>query len=365
MDSRLKEIFIDCIRIDATSSKEKPMADYIRSFLLPLGYTITEDDASKYSESNTGNIHILVGNNPEFALLSHMDTARSTKGVTPKFLSDRITSDGSTVLGVDNRAGIATILFTLEKIAKEKITTKSFCVAFTTCEETTLEGSRRITFPITPPKAIVLDSYLSPGAIINKAFGAIAFKITINGKATHAAIAPEKGIHAISIAADVLKLIPNGKIDGDVTINVGKINGGSETNVVPDLTVIEGEIRAMEQKKALQWYEKIVADIQGNVAEKAVSIDYEYRWDFEPYTINENSDVYMTVKKAFEQIGIHAEPRFSWGGSDANSLNAKGIDAVNLGIGAQNPHGNDEFILYEDFENTKNLVAVLTMNGVV
>ena len=39
----------------------------------------------------------------------------------------------------------------------------------------------------------------------------------------------------------------------------------------------------------------------------------------------------------------------SMGGSDANAMNKKGIKTINLGVGAQNPHGNDEFILYEDF----------------
>jgi len=58
-------------------------------------------------------------------------------------------------------------------------------------------------------------------------------------------------------------------------------------------------------------------------------------------------------------VGLASNPIDYLGGSDANALNAKGIPSVNLGIGAQNPHGNDEFILLEDLHRSAELASAL------
>ena len=98
-----------------------------------------------------------------------MDTARTTKNVNPVILSDRITSSGDTVLGVDNRVGIAAILYTIEKLNKQKITHKDFTVAFTTCEETTLLGSKNLEVNGSIKMGFVLDSSFRPGTFISSA----------------------------------------------------------------------------------------------------------------------------------------------------------------------------------------------------
>jgi tripeptide aminopeptidase len=56
----------------------------------------------------------------------------------------------------------------------------------------------------------------------------------------------------------------------------------------------------------------------------------------------------MDISTALKKVGLVPKANISLGGSDANSLNAKGIPSVNIGIGAQNPHSNEEFIFIED-----------------
>ncbi|MDY0083038.1 MAG: M28 family peptidase, partial [Ignavibacteriaceae bacterium] len=143
-EQRLINLFLEVAKINALSGNEKPIADFIKSFLVKLGYQISEDDSKHQTNSNTGNLICKIGTGGSFVLLSHMDTARPTKDVKPIIHKEKITSSGDTVLGVDNRAGVAALLFTLEKIALEKIPVKDFTVAFTTCEETTLFGSKNL-----------------------------------------------------------------------------------------------------------------------------------------------------------------------------------------------------------------------------
>ncbi|MBI9060318.1 MAG: M20/M25/M40 family metallo-hydrolase [Labilibaculum sp.] len=288
-----------------------------------------------------------------------MDTARSTRGVKPILKKDRITSDGSTVLGVDNRVGIAILLFLTEKIIKEKTPVESFTLAFTTCEETTLGGSRNLALNNKIKRGFIFDSHQAPGKYINSSFGAAGFTINIFGKAAHSGIEPEKGINALQIAVKALSKIKTGRLADDTTINFGKIEGGTATNVVPDKIFVNGEVRSNTMEKV----EKHISIISQKFQEAAKSlcgkIEFKWEWDFKPYRVPSNSKIISEIKNAISNANIEPIESISKGGSDANSFNEKGIQSINLGIGAQNPHSNDEFILLEDLQKSFNIAYEL------
>ncbi|MEP0862021.1 MAG: M20/M25/M40 family metallo-hydrolase [Ignavibacterium sp.] len=346
--SRLIEIFLQVIRINALSANEKPLADFINSFLSQLGYKVEFDDSSKFTNSNTGNLICKVGSGGDFVLTAHMDTARPTENVKPVIREDRITSSGDTVLGVDNREGVAVLLYTLERVALDKIPVKDFTVAFTTCEETTLFGSKYLGLNGNIKKGFVFDSGYRPGSFIYSACGAIGFNLKIFGRASHSGIAPEKGINSLLIAANAITKLPLGRIDEETTMNIGTLKSGSAVNVIPELTEMVGEVRSFNLDKAEKYFRQLVNTFEDEANKLNARIEYDYFWDFKPYTIKENSDVYKEIVKAITKVGLVPNPKISLGGSDANSLNANGIESVNIGIGAQNPHSNDEFVYVED-----------------
>ncbi len=348
MNSRLIDIFLQAASINALSQNEKPIADFIKNFLSGTSFNISEDESRALSGSNTGNLIIRVGDGGSFVLLSHMDTARPTLKMRPVFQNGRITSAGDTVLGVDNRLGISVLLYTLEKIHKEKIPVKNFTIAFTTCEETTLLGSKNLKPGTHVNRGFVFDSSFRPGNFINSACGSKGFKVRIKGRASHSGIAPEKGINAIAAAANALYKVKQGRIDDDTTLNIGKINGGSAVNVVPEEVYLEGEVRSFNTSRVTELIgevKKIFADESGKLN---AEMEFESNWDFKPYTVESFNPVYQEITEILKKTGLNPEPRISLGGSDANSLNESGIASVNLGIGAQNPHSNDEFVLIED-----------------
>ena len=346
--SRLVEIFLNVIKINALSANEKPLADYILNFLKNLGYEVYTDDSNKFTGSNTGNVICKVGDGGDFILTSHMDTARPTENVKPVIQDGKITSSGDTVLGVDNRAGVATLLYVLEKIKKENLDVKNFTVAFTTCEETTLFGSKYLQVNGNIKKGFVFDSGYRPGKFIYSACGAIGFNFKVFGKASHSGISPESGINSLLVSARSISRLPLGRIDEDSTMNIGILKSGSAVNVVPELTEMQGEVRSFNEEKAEKYFKGIIEVFEEEAKKLNARIEYNYYWDFKPYTIKETSEVYREIMRAIEKAGLKPEPRISLGGSDANSLNANGIEAVNIGIGAQNPHSNDEFIFIED-----------------
>ena len=352
IDKRLIEIFLEVAKIEGISGKEKSVAEYIKNSLRKLSLTFTTDNSADHSKSDTGNIICKFGDGGNRVLLSHMDTARTTYGLKPVLKEDRITSDGRTVLGVDNRVGVAVLLYLAEKVINNNISINDFTIAFTTCEETSLEGSKNLDLNGRMKLGFVFDSYLRPGKFISISYGASSFRVIIIGKASHSGIAPEQGINALKIAVNALSRIKLGRINPSTTVNVGIIRGGTAVNVVPGEVTLEGEVRSIDIPMAEKCLEEIRKIILESANEMGGKIKFESRWDFKPYTLKIKSRVYQNIFKAISKVGLKPEPSISWGGSDANSLNDKGIQAVNIGIGAQNPHSNEEFILYEDLQKS-------------
>jgi len=358
-EKRLIDIFLQLIKIEALSQHEKPVADHIHAFLTSLNLNPYFDESNSKTKSNTGNLLCKVGGGGDVMFLSHMDTARSTAAVKPRILADRIASDGTSVLGVDNRAGIAIILYALEKMLLEKNATKDFTIAFTTCEESSLAGSLNLEIAGNIKKCFIFDSSLRPGSFIYSSCGSKSLHITIEGKASHSALAPEKGINSIAIAARALSKVKQGRIDAETTVNIGTISGGSATNVVPETTQLTGEVRSIAKGKV----EEVIHAIQSVFAEEASSqgagLVFKDEWDFKPYLIPPETEIYRDVLSVMGRVGLIPIPVVSLAGSDANSLNGRGIQAINLGIGAQNPHGNDEFIYTADLYKSSEIALEL------
>lgn len=346
--NHLIDLFLETAKIDALSGNEKSLADYIKSFLQKYNYTITEDNSNLFSNSNTGNLICRIGKGGDFVMTAHMDTARPTLNIKPKILEDKIVSSGDTVLGVDNRAGVSVLLFLLEKIALDKIPVKDFTVAFTTCEETTLFGSKHLGLNGQIKYGFVFDSGYRPGNFIYSACGALGFKIKVIGKASHSGIAPEKGINSLQIVSKAISQLPLGRIDDETTMNIGVLKSGSAVNVIPEIAELDGEVRSFDVTKVEKYFNSAVDIFNKEAEQMGGKIEVDSFWDFKPYTISESSPVFKETFRVMEKVGLKPTPKISLGGSDANSLNEKGIESVNLGIGAQNPHSNDEFIFIED-----------------
>lgn len=350
IDYNLKKIFVELTSIDATSGYEKPVADYIQNFVKNLGLESYVDEASEFSKGNTGNVVVPIMGGGEYFIASHMDTPRSTKNLKHQFLNDRITSDGTTPLGVDDRGGLSSILCALERAVKNN-TLKPCTLLFTVCEETTLAGSTYFKAPENIKYGFVFDSYMSPGCFVSQTCGLIEFHFKIRGKSAHAGISPEKGVNAIALAAKAMTTFPFGRLDSMNTANIGKINAGTATNVVCDEVTMVGELRSDTKEHGEQRIKEIIDNFTKICQDGGGSFEYEYFWDFTPYHIHKDDKPYRHFANIAESVGLKATPMPSMGGSDANAFNNKGIRTINIGVGAQNPHGNDEFILYKDFTN--------------
>jgi len=358
MDSkRLLKTFLDLVQIPSESGKEKPVTDYLVAKLKSLGLEVWVDDAGSKIGSNSGNIMgRLKGSLPgSIAFSSHQDTVVPGIGIKPQIADGIIRSDGTTILGADDKAGLACILEMFECIKDKPHPTIE--VVFDICEEVGLRGAAQFdTSKLESKYSVILDVDGAPGRINIAAPYQDVCKITIKGKPSHAGIAPEKGISAIVIASKAIASMKLGKIDDETTSNVGIISGGKANNIVPEECKVEMEARSRDEAKLNAQTKHMLDRFEEEAKKVDATIEVSKERVFMGYKFSETDPLPSLVAQAAKDVGLKPQFVRSGGGSVSNIFNAKGLASVVVGVGFENPHSKDEFLRISDLEASANWV---------
>lgn len=185
---------------------------------------------------------------------AHMDVVEPGSGKKSVLEKDgTIHSAGDTVLGADDISGILEILYGVQLVLDSGKPHKKIEILFTIGEELYVKGSDVFDYSkVTAKQAYVLDLSGAVGTAARRAPSIISVRAEIKGKAAHAGFEPENGIHAIFAAANAVSRLCMGHVDEETTFNIGTIQGGTVTNIVPDCCVLTGEIRSYDHGKALE-----------------------------------------------------------------------------------------------------------------
>ena len=234
---RLVNSFCDLVRIDSPSDEEEEVALHLTDRLSRLGFSVVRDAHGNVIASEDGANPLL--------LSAHMDTVEPGRGIQPIIKGNRITSDGTTILGGDCKAGVAAILEGLESVDEDETVRRPVQVVFTRGEEIGLVGASNLDYSIIrASEAVVFDGNGPVNTITGASPTYMRFDITVKGRAAHAGVEPEKGLSAIRIATEIINELPNGRLDDETTFNVGLISGGSVRNAVPAEATFGGEWRS-------------------------------------------------------------------------------------------------------------------------
>ncbi|MDR0660985.1 MAG: M20/M25/M40 family metallo-hydrolase [Prevotellaceae bacterium] len=313
-----------------------------------LGLSPYEDNTASVTGSNTGNIICKVNGGGNFVLVAHMDTIYSTKGVKPVLLDDRITSDDTTILGADNRLGIAVILYAIKNAIEQNIPIRPFTIAFTTCEETTLLGSKNIELDKAIASGFVFDSPLVPGHFVDQGVGVIGFEVKIKGRA---GFISNSSANATQIAVEAFSNYPFGNTATNVIANIGFTDGENAVNAASNFIMPHGELQSFSRTLVEEHAERI-KQIFAKAAEKyGGAVEYDAAWKFKPYHLVVTTEPYKRILDIFKSLRLKPKASISQGGCDANLLNERGIRTINLGVGIHKQHTNEEFVLLKDLEN--------------
>ncbi|MEN8906553.1 MAG: M20/M25/M40 family metallo-hydrolase [Clostridiales bacterium] len=344
--------FLDFAKIESLSLNERNIANKVKEKFSYVSDEIYEDDTSIKIGGNAGNIIINIKgdkNVPGILLSAHMDTVGPVKNKKPFISGDFIKTDGKTILGGDDIAGIVSILEAVKYIKKNKIEHGNIQIVISVAEEIGLLGVKNLDFDkINVKYGFVLDSTGDVGGVIIKSPSHNVIKTKIIGKSSHAGIEPEKGINAIHIAANAISKLNMGRIDDETTMNVGVIEGGRAANVVCNEVNIESEIRSLNREKLELETSKFVEIFNEEAKKLGGKVKCEVKCEYRNYEIDKNSSIIDILKIAAKESDLKLYLQSSGGGSDTNIYNEMGIDSVNLNVGADKIHSVEEQIKIED-----------------
>jgi tripeptide aminopeptidase len=350
---RVLQTLLDLLKIDGPALCERPIADYLIKYYKEIGIKLEEDDSGNKIEGNAGNLYCYIPGDEKcepIAFLAHMDTVKSTKGMEPIVTDEHIKTDGTAILGADDCLGVALMCELAHFLQETKTNHCPVEMIFTIAEEIGLLGIKNIDYKkIKSKTAYILDAGGEAGKIVSRAPSLERIKIIVKGKSAHSGACPEKGINAIAIAAKAISNIKQGRIDSETTLNIGKINGGEATNIVPESVSVEGEARSFKPDVLNEQVKNIEKQFQCAAYEFGGEIDFSHRLSFSTFDISKESLSVELAVEASKKIGLEYKITQTGGGSDANVLNLHGINSVALGIGYFNEHTNSEYISLEDF----------------
>ncbi len=345
---RILEEFCSLVAIDAVPFQERQMADRLKAILAQLGFTVEEDEAGDCYRGNSGNIYAyLAGTLPGDPLLfsAHMDTVEPGKNKKAVLHSDgTITSDGTTVLGADDLSGVVSILEAIQSIREQGILHRSIEVLFTIAEEYYLKGSKIFDYrKIKAKEAYVLDLDGTIGTAAIKAPTVIGFTARFMGKASHAGFAPEQGINAIAVAAEAITAIQQGRIDKEMTVNIGLAEGGKARNIVSAECILKGEVRCLNHQKALERINVIRESMNTAVKKYGAKLEFSISFGCIAYEVAGKHPVVKRFQNACKELSLPVKLIETFGGSDNNVFLRNGITGIVMACGMHKVHSCNEY----------------------
>jgi len=366
---RIKDEFLDLASISSMSRREGAIARRLESILKGMGASVEVDDAGEKVGGETGNVLARFAGTkpgaPPFLLSAHMDTVGPAEKIHLVVEGDIVHTDRTTVLGGDDKAGIVAIFEAIRVLREEGIPHGDIEVVLSICEETGLLGAKHFdTDRLKAKRGLVLDVD-GVCELITRAPVANRVSFTVTGLEAHAGICPERGLSAIQIASEAIAGMKLGRVDAETTANLGIMQGGLATNIVPTRVIVHGETRSLSVEKLEAQTEHMrrrfeeaagrhMVRLEGTAHRARVDIKVERQ--YERLDVADTARVVTLVAGAASGLGKSFRTRATGGGSDANVYTTRGIEIANLACGMRDIHTVNEWVDLKDLQTTASLV---------
>jgi len=386
-ESAAEAHLMNFLTVEGITGEEKAIGEAVAAALKKVGVpaaAIRFDNVHKKIPlpTQTGNLIVeLPGTRKGDRLLfsSHLDTVALCAGAKPMRQGDRIVTDGSTALGSDARTGCAVIVAMVETLLKHKLPHPPLTLLFTVREESGIHGARELDLKDLGGARMCFNvDTTHANMLLIAAVGQENWEAEIKGKASHAGVAPEKGISATLVGSIALAEAHRagwfGKVtkpEGAGTSNVGVFGGkdrkaaGDATNVVTDYVHITGEARSHDAafagtiaagyRDAFMKAREAVKTSDGETAE----VKFDAQPSYPPFKLDEKSPAVQYARRAVESLGMTPEVISSNGGLDANWLVKHGVPTVTFGSGQAEVHTVKEYVNLPEFIKGCRLAVVL------
>ena len=365
---RLAETFKALAQTSSPSKREGRLAADLQSRLDALGADTWIDNSAAATGSDTGNLIARLGAGvtaTPLIVCTHMDTVGPAEKIRVRFEDGVFRSDGTTILGADDKSAIAVVLEALQVVRERRIAHGPLELVFTTCEEIGLAGAKNLDFGrLNGRFGYALDASDTEG-LITRSPSADRFEIKVVGRDAHAGAHPEKGINAIHLAAKAMAGLAIGRIDPETTCNIGVIEGGTATNIVPPIVRLRGEARSHDEGKLarvtrgiLDAFEKTASDHRDPTGSDGLPrVESDVRRSYHRTRIADEHPLVSLATRAAANLNRPMKTKISGGGSDANIFFEKGIPLGILGTGMREVHTTREYVKLDDMVRAAELLV--------
>jgi len=355
---RLLQKFLEYSACASESYRERDFCLLLERELDELGLTWERQEIGAQVGSDGWNLRALLpGEGEPLLFCAHMDTVSPGAGVRPVVQDGVIRTDGTTVLGGDDKAGIAASLEALRAVAEEGGPHRPAELLFTICEEVGMLGSKHADYSrLLSREAVVLDGE-EVGSIVFQAAAHLELHFVILGRSAHAGISPEKGIHALKAAAECVAGIRCGHVSETGVVNVANLLCPGATNIVPERAEFDVELRSYEETELQELLRQICAHVERVCASWGARFEKSETRISRAFRLSPDAPVIRAACAAMEAQGICPALERTLGGSDLTWLSEHGIAAVNLGVGMQEVHSCKEFLRVDDLVSTAGILA--------
>ncbi len=356
-ESEILATFSKLTTIPSPSGHERAILEYIKARLEREGIGAYFDNADRHNESDAGNlIAKLSGSGSTVLFVAHADTVGSGKvPVHPVVRRGVVTTDGSSVLGADNKAAVAVLIEVLEELKTHARRPTVICV-FSTMEEKGAMGVKYLGLKEHVDYAFDLDGEGRPGAFVNRSLGYMPFTIMIKGKEAHAGHEPEKGRNALKAAGLIIANARLGK-DSSGTVNIGTVSSGSALNIVPGSAELRGEIRAFTRegmRKKMTMIEQAARAACGRTGCRYKILNIKKENDA-PFHTTDNRIISL-ARRAASEAGLKFSLRSLYATCQASNLAEKGYNVLGVCRGGSMPHTTQESITIGELASVRRLV---------
>ena len=351
---RLVATFLEAVRVDSPSGEESEFAQWCAERLRSLGATVRLDASEHSTGSDTGNLIAESAGDADGATLvlsAHLDTVEPGRGIVPVVADGVVRSAGDTVLGADDKAGVAAVLEALARIGEDAVPHAPLRVLLTVQEEMGLVGAKALEdADVHGDLCLVLDADGPVGRIVIAAPTHHTFTATFEGRSAHAGVEPERGISAIAMASSAVCRMRLGRIDESTTANVGEISGGGATNVVAAQCRMTGECRSLDAQEVERVRLEMDGAMRSAAAEAGGSVLIEWTKQYDGYRLAPDDERLGLVERACRRAGAVPERIVTGGGSDGSILAARGLPSIVMSCGMSDVHGVAESVAVADLE---------------
>jgi tripeptide aminopeptidase len=343
--ARLVSDFVTLCEIESPSRRERRVADHVARELRALGLEVTEDHSAAATGSEAGNLLAAIPGHEgsrTILLCAHIDTVPVDAPVEVVERGTGFENANAGILGADNKAAVAALLGVARRLARDG-SPVGVELLFTTCEERALAGAKAFDRDaLRAEYGFVLDHATPIGELIVAAPTFYRLEAAFRGQAAHAGLRPEAGRNAITAAAGAIGSLELGRLDPETTANVGRIEGGTATNVVAERCLVELETRSVDHGRATEVAQAMVDAITEAAADAECDVETVVEEQFRGYRTSRSAPHAAVAARALETLGIEPSYVASGGGSDANVLEARGLRCLNVANGTERNHQPDE-----------------------